>query len=213
MSASRDHLRYDQMTMNRFARSTSVVLFAALGRPTGAAAPSAAPVVNNGISALARDTGESCPDIHFVAYSTLETGGQRFEESINWDAVNKAYVIRGPMFANLLNDPGVERIPSDEAIAQTVFQIAVRKGLSNPVDRVCEYNFQESAQCDVHGNIVYTQIYTGCDQQTLQHVTKIQPDSAGTLQLIDLSFANVSGEFSIPLYLAAGSDLRLRIRN
>jgi hypothetical protein len=156
---------------------------------------------------------QSCPAIHFTAYSTLAARGARVEESLHWDPAQQAYLIRGPILASMLNDPGVAEFPSDAETLDTLFRIAVRKELSKPVDRFCEYGFQESAECTGSGEILYTQIYTGCDLQMLKHVTRLKPDNAGALQLLDLSFSDVRGDFSPPRYLSAGSDLRLRIRN
>jgi hypothetical protein len=184
----------------------------ALAAPIWAATPGQQPGAGGELTAADANAAQYCPDLHFVAYSTLETGGQRYEESISWDSVEKAYVIKGPVLAYLLDDPGVDSIPSG-LIPQTAFRIAIRVQLSRPVDRFCQENFREAAQCDVHGQITYTQIYTDCEQQTLKHITTIVPDSAGSLPLLDLSYADVQGNFSAPLVLAAGSDLRLRIRN
>ena len=155
-------------------------------------------------------TAQYCPDIHFLAYSTLEQGGTRYEESVSWDSVRRAYIIKGPTLAYLLNDPGVADISADST--RTTYEIAIRPQLSRPSDRFCEQDFQEAADCDVHGQITYTQLYRGCDQQLLQHLIKLTPDSAGSLQLLDLRFSDVRGNFGDPLILAAGSDLRLRIR-
>lgn len=169
-------------------------------------------VLDNQPSKADSTAAQYCRNIHFVAYSTLEPSGQRVEESVTWDAAQKAYIIKGPVLAYMLNDPGVDQIPSSSTIAQTTFRISIRQDPSDPVERFCEENFQESAQCSVHGDIVYTQTYTGCDLQTMQHVTKLTPDNAGSLQLLDVSFSDVQGNFGNPLYLSAGSDLRLRIR-
>jgi hypothetical protein len=88
----------------------------------------------------------------------------------------------------------------------------VRTEPSEPIDRFCEYHFQEMAGCDAHGDITYTQTYTGCDLQTEQHVLQLTPDSAGSLQLLEVRFEDVQGVLSDPLYLSEGTDLRLRVR-
>ena len=151
---------------------------------------------------------ELCKSVHFAAYSTLSSG-QRVAESVDWDDQSKTYLIRGPLLAMMLDDPGVSKFPSDDDAPRTVFRIAVRAQLSRPIDRFCQYNFQEMANCDAHGDIIYTQIYTDCDLQTLRHVVMITPDQAGTLPLLALRFQDVRGMYSDPvLYLAADSDLR-----
>lgn len=154
-----------------------------------------------------------CHDVHFVAFSTAPPATRHVEESMIWDAQRRAYVIHGPILAQMLGDPGVARIPANAAqAAQAVYQIAVRSEPSRPIDRFCEYNFQERADCDAHGGIIYTQTYTGCDLQTLTHTIQLTPDFAGSLPLLDLRFEDVQGVLSNPLYLAADSDLRLRER-
>ncbi|HTW73322.1 MAG TPA: hypothetical protein VMD56_00180 [Steroidobacteraceae bacterium] len=151
-------------------------------------------------------------DVNFMAYSTLEPGGQRVQESVTWDDRSNSYVVRGPILGAMLNDPGVSTIPSDAAAPQTLFRIAIRADYSNPIERFCEYNFQEMADCDAHGDITYTQIFTDCDLQTLRHVVMITPDQAGSVQLIDIRFQDVTGAFGNPLDLSEGTDLRLRMR-
>jgi hypothetical protein len=154
-----------------------------------------------------------CHDVHFVAYSTLPPGSARAEESVSWDARRRVYLVRGPILAQMFGDPGVRTIPTDSAQAlQTVFQIAVRTEPSAPIDRFCEYHFQEAADCDAHGDITYTQTYTGCDLQTQRHVLQLTPDSAGSLALLDVRFQDVQGVLSDPLYLSEDTDLRLRVR-
>lgn len=154
-----------------------------------------------------------CHDVHFVAYSTLPPGSSRAEESLIWDAAHRVYVVRGPILSQMFGDPGARTIPTDAAQAlQSVFQIAVRTQPSPPIDRFCEYHFQEMAECDAHGNITYTQTYTGCDLQTERHVLQLTPDKAGSVQLLVVRFADVRGELSDPLDLSEGTDLRLRVR-
>jgi hypothetical protein len=151
---------------------------------------------------------ELCKNVHFAAYSTLSSG-RKVQESVEWDDRSKTYLIRGPLLAMMLDDPGVFEFPSDADAPRTLFRIAVRAQLSRPIDRLCQYNFQEMANCDAHGDIIYTQIYTDCDLQTLRHVVMITPDQAGTLPLLALRFQDVRGMYSDPvLYLAADSDLR-----
>lgn len=151
-----------------------------------------------------------CPDIQFSAYSTVEPGGQRLAESIHWDGQQQSYVIRGPALARMLNYPGAAEIPRVTSDAQATFTIAIGKSMASPADRFCEANFQESAECTTHREVLYTQLYTDCDLQTYRHVVRIGADQAGKLPLLVLSFADVRGQFGPPLYLAAGSDLRLR---
>jgi hypothetical protein len=151
-------------------------------------------------------------DVHFTAYSTLEPGGQRVPESVTWDDHSNSYLVRGPILGTMLNDPGVSTIPSDAATPQTLFRMAIRTDYSKPIDRFCEYNFQEMADCDAHGDIIYTQIFTDCDLQTLRHVVMITPDQALSVQLLDIRFQDVTGVFSNPLDLSENTDLRLRIR-
>ncbi len=112
----------------------------------------------------------------------------------------------------MLGNPGVSAIPTATQTLQTVFQIAVRTEASQPIDRFCEYHFQEYADCDAHGDITYTQTYTGCDLQTRSHVVELTPDSAGSLSLLDIRFQDVQGVLSDPLYISEGTDLRLRVR-
>ena len=182
---------------------TAAVL--ALISPVWAAAP-AAPTAPSRADA---DAARFCRDADFVAYSTLEPSGRRVEESFIWDGAQKAYIVKGPRLAYLLDDPGVAGIPSDDLVPQTTFRIAIHANLSSPMDRFCQTGFQEAASCDPHGTIIYTQIYSGCDLQRLAHVIRITPDHAGSLPLLDLSFGDVNGDFSAPLYLSAGTDLRL----
>jgi hypothetical protein len=177
----------------------------ALVSPVWATAP-AAPMAR---SRADTEAARFCRAADFVGYSTIEPSGRRVEESFTWDDAQKAYIVRGPRLAYLLDNPGVAKIPEDELVPQTTFRIAIRADLSSPVDRFCQTGFQEAANCDPHGTIVYTQIYTGCDLQRLSHVIRITPDHAGSLPLLDLSFGDVNGEFSTPLYLSAGTDLRL----
>jgi len=169
----------------------------------------AAPTASAASAAADAAAARFCPDVDFVAYSTLEPSGQKIEESLVWQAAQKAYLVRGPRLSYLLDDPGVERIPGDDAVAQTSFRITIRGGLSSPVDRFCQRAFQEQAECDPSGTIIYTQIYTGCDLQRIRHITRITPDHAASLQLLELSFSDVQGNFSAPLFLSADSDLRL----
>lgn len=187
-------------------------------RPAAAARPTAAPVASPAASpdsaptaADARDA-QPCKNAQFVAYSTLEPSGQKVEESVRWDDSSKSYLVRGPILGAMLNDPGVSRIPDDASAPQTLFRIAIRTDYSKPIDRFCEYNFQEMANCDSHGDITYTQIFTDCDLQTLRHVVMITPDQALSVQLIDIRFEDVTGAFSNPLDLSEGTDLRLRVR-
>ncbi len=180
--------------------------------PAAAAALVADPSPDSPPAAADTVAAALCRNVHFIAYSTLEPSGQKVEESVIWDARSKSYLVRGPMLAMMLDDPGVSKIPSDADAPRTLFKIAVRAQLSPPIDRFCEYNFQEMANCDAHGNITYTQIYTDCDLQTLQHVVMLTPDQAVTLPLLDVRFQDVRGTFSNPLYLSAGSDLRERAR-
>jgi hypothetical protein len=195
----------------RLILSLAVAIVTAVCRASAAAA--AQPPLEPARTAADLPLALSCPAIHFSAYSTLAARGARVEESLDWDPAQQAYLIRGPILSAMLNDPGVAEFPSDADTLQTLFRIAVRKELSKPVDRFCEYGFQESAECTDRGEVLYTQIYTGCDLQTLKHVTRLKPDNAGALQLLDLSFSDLGGDFSPPRYLSAGSDLRLRIRN
>jgi len=177
------------------ARAATVTVKAADPDPRDAAADAAA--------------ARFCPDVDFVAYSKLEPSGQKIEESVVWQPLQKTYLIRGPRLTDMLDDPGVERIPGADTAAQASFRIAIRGSLSRPVDRFCQSAFQEQAECDPSGTIIYTQIYTGCDLQRIRHITRITPDHAGSLQLLKLSFSDVQGNFSAPLYLSAGSDLWL----
>lgn len=156
------------------------------------------------------DAAVFCPEIQFNAYSTVEPGGQRLAESIHWNGQLRLYVIRGPALARMLNYPGVVEVPGVAPDAQAPFTIAVRKSMSSPIDRFCEANFQESAECTTHREVLYTQLYTDCDLQTYRHVVRIGIDQAGKLPLLVLSFADVRGQFGPPLYLASGSDLRLK---
>jgi hypothetical protein len=159
------------------------------------------------------DSTELCRAVHFAAYSTLPSG-QKVKESLIWDDRSKTYLVRGPLLAMMLDDPGVSNIPSDADAARTVFRISVRAQPSRPIDRFCQYNFQEMATCDAHGDIIYTQLYTDCDLQTLRHVVMITPDQAGKLPLLALRFQDVRGMYSDPvLYLAADSDLRTNGRS
>jgi hypothetical protein len=154
-----------------------------------------------------------CRDVHFVAYSTAPPAAGHIEESMIWNPARRAYVIHGPILAQMLGNPGVSQIPGSPAeAAQMQYQLAVRSEPSRPIDRFCEYNFQERADCDAQGNITYTQSYTGCDLQTLTHTVRLTPDSAGTLPLLDIRFEDVQGVLTNPFYLSANSDLRLRIR-
>lgn len=154
-----------------------------------------------------------CHAVHFVAYSSLPPGTDRAQESLIWDATRRVYLVRGPILAQMLGDPGVASIPASSAqTLQMQFQIAIRTEPSAPIDRFCEYHFQERAQCDAHGDIIYTQTYTGCDLQTRRHVVQLTPDSAGSLALLEVRFEDVQGVLSDPLYLSEGSDLRLRVR-
>jgi hypothetical protein len=168
-----------------------------------------APALHGASSADEGAAAQFCPDIHFYAYSTADPGGQKLAESLAWDGQQQAYVIRGPQLARMLDYPGVGQIPSGMPSAQALFKLAIRPRPSSPVDRFCEERFQESAECTAHGEILYTQLYTDCDLQTYRHVVRISNERAGTLLLLVLSFADVRGQFSQPLYLAAGSDLRL----
>jgi hypothetical protein len=154
------------------------------------------------------NAAEFCPDIHFKAYSTVEPGGQRVVESMDWDARGQAYVIRGPSLARLLDYPGVAEVPSGIPDAQAVFRLSISNTTPTPRNRYCQVNFYESAECTPHREILYTQAYTNCDQQTFRHVVRISAADAGQLLLLALSFADVRGQFDPPLYLAAGSDLR-----
>jgi hypothetical protein len=185
-------------------------------RSAGSHAPlapiSQAPSPDRPPSAADAQAARWCRNVHFVGYSTLEPGGQRVEESITWDDRSKSYLVRGPILSQMFNDPGVSRIPDDASVTQTLFRIAIRADYSNPIERFCEYNFQEMANCDVDGSITYTQLFTDCDLQTLQHVVRITPDQAGSVQLIDIRFQDVRGVFSNPLDLSEGTDLRLRVR-
>ncbi len=154
-----------------------------------------------------------CHDVHFVAYSTAPPATGHIVESMTWDPARSAYVIHGPILAQMLGNPGVSQIPGSAAeAAQGVYQIAVRSDPSPPIDRFCQYNFQERADCDAHGDITYTQSYTGCDLQTLTHTVRLTPDFAGALPLLDIRFEDVQGVLTNPFYLSANSDLRLRIR-
>jgi hypothetical protein len=154
-----------------------------------------------------------CHDVHFIAYSSLPPGNGHTEESITWDATRRVYQVRGPILAQMLGDPGVTTMPTDTAQSRQMnFQIAIRTQPSAPIDRFCEYHFQEVADCDAHGDITYTQTYTDCDLQTLSHVIQLTPDQAGSLPLLDIRIQDVQGVLSNPLYLSAGSDLRLRVR-
>jgi hypothetical protein len=113
----------------------------------------------------------------------------------------------------MFGDPGVRTIATDATQSlQTTFQIAVRAEPSAPIDRFCEYHFQEMASCDAHGDITYTQTYTGCDLQTRQHVLQLTPDNAGSLVLLNVRFADVQGTLSDPMFLSEDTDLRLRVR-
>lgn len=181
-----------------------LTLFAAL-----ASALWLAPVLHGASSADDGAAVQFCPDIHFDAYSTSDPGGQKLAESVDWDRQQQAYVVRGPQLARMLDYPGVEQIPSGVPSGPALFKIAIRQRPSGRIDRFCEQRFQESAECTAHGEIVYTQVYTDCDLQTYQHVVRMRSDRAGSLPLLVLSFADVRGQFSQPLYLAAGSDLRL----
>jgi len=175
---------------------------------TAAAATIAGPSPDSLPTAADTDATELCRSVHFTAYSTL-FGGRKVQESVIWDNRRKAYLVRGPLLAMMLDDPGVSTIPNDVDAPRTLFRIAVRARLSRPIDRFCQYNFQEMAYCDGHGDIIYTQIYTDCELQTLRHVVMITPDQAGPLQLLALRFQDVRGMYSDPVvYLAANSDLR-----
>ena len=184
----------------------ALILSAALASP-----PPATPDLPASSADIA--AAQLCHNVHFVAYSTLPPGSARAQESVIWDAARRVYVVRGPILAQMFGDPGVRSVPTDAAQAsQSVFQIAVRTEPSPPIDRFCEYHFQEMAECDAHGTVTYTQSYTGCDLQTERHVLQLTPDSAGSVQLLVLRFADVRGEFSDPLDLSEGTDLRLRVR-
>lgn len=177
-------------------------------RAPWAAAPAPAHP-NTGEAAAAR----FCRPIQFIAYSTVEPSGERVEESIRWDANDHVYVVRGPVLARLLDYPGSPRVP-DAAHADTgPYKIVPRVQPSPPIDRFCQDGFQEAAQCDAHGDVDYTQIYTDCELQRLAHVVRLTPDSAGNLPLLAVRIQDVQGRFGDPLYLSAGTDLRLRVRN
>jgi hypothetical protein len=153
---------------------------------------------------------ELCRNVHFVAYSTLIPGGEKFKESFSWDDRAKTYLVRGPLLGMILNYPGVSMIPSEVSVPPGLFRIAVRAKLSRPINRFCEDGFQERADCDAHGDIIYTQIYTDCDLQTLRHVVMLTPDQAGTVPLLAVRVQDVRGVYSNPYYLWGGSDLRER---
>ncbi|HWG77579.1 MAG TPA: hypothetical protein VN660_12425 [Steroidobacteraceae bacterium] len=185
----------------------ALILTAALATAGSAGSPD--------LAASSADTAAAnlCHESHFVAYSSLPPGNRRAEESFTWDGAHSVYVVRGPILAQMFGDPGVRSIPADSTQAQqTVFQIAVRTTPSPPIDRFCEYHFQEMASCDAHGDITYTQTYTGCDLQTERHVLQLTPDTAGSVQLLEVRFADVRGVLSDPLYLSDGTDLRLRVQ-
>lgn len=184
----------------------------AAATPGKAAATIASPSPDTPPTAADVQAAQSCRDVHFVAYSTVEPGGQRVEESVTWDDRSKSYLVRGPILGAMLNDPGLSSIPTDAVALHALFRIAIRADYSKPLDRFCEYNFQEKADCDAHGNITYTQIFTDCDLQTLQHVVMITPDHAGSVALLDIRFQDVRGVFSDPLDISEGTDLRLRMR-
>lgn len=185
----------------------ALILTAALAAP----APADSPDLPASPADIAAAT--LCHDVHFVAFSSMPPGSRRAEESVTWDATHRVYIVRGPILSQMFGDPGVRTIPTDPTQAQqTVFQIAVRATPSPPIDRFCEYHFQEMASCDAHGDITYTQTYTGCDLQTENHVLRLTPDNAGTLQLLDVRFEDVRGVLSDPFYLSEGTDLRLRVR-
>ena len=185
----------------------ALILSAALASAPSTSTPDVA------VSSADTVATELCHNAHFVAYSTLPPGNRRAEESVTWDGARKVYVVRGPILAQMFGDPGVREIPTDpNQAAQTVFQIAVRATPSPPIDRFCEYHFQEMATCDAHGDIIYTQTYTDCDLQTENHVVQLTPDNAGSLQLLDIRFEDVRGALSNPLYLSEGTDLRLRVQ-
>ncbi len=192
------------VALERFACAAAL---AALSTQAWAAAPQ--PHQDGSVAIADAAASRFCQNIDFEAYSTLEPSGQKAEESFVWDEAHKTYLIRGPRLAYLLDDPGVASIPDDTLIGQMSFRIPIRSELSSPVDRMCQQDFQEQAECDPSGVIIYTQIYTDCDLQRLRHITRITSTSAGPLPLLALSFADVQGTFSIPLYLAADSDLRL----
>ncbi len=183
--------------------------FAAVATTAAAVAAAAAdPSPDAPPTAVDANATELCRAVHFVAYSTL-LGGRKVEESVNWDNRSETYVVRGPLLAMMLDDPGVSKIPSDADAPRTLFRIAVRAQPSKPINRFCQYNFQEMANCDGHGDIIYTQLYTNCELQTLRHVVMITADQAGTLPLLALRFQDVRGVYSDrPLYLAGDSDLR-----
>src|SRR6185437_10679227 len=184
-----------------------LILSAALAAPSPAGSPDRPP------SPADIAAAQLCHAVHFLAYSTLPPGMQRVEESVRWDAARAAYVIRGPILAQMFGDPGVHSMPAGATQAlQMVFQIAVRTEPSPPIDRFCEYHFQEMASCDAHGDIIYTQTYTGCDLQTERHVLQLTPDTTGSVQLLEVRFADVRGVLSDPLYLSDGTDLRLRVQ-
>lgn len=184
----------------------ALILSAAL-----ASAPSASPDLPATSTDIA--AAQLCHAVHFVAYSSMPPSTHRAEESVTWDAAHRVYVVRGPILAQMFGDPGVRTIPTDATqVLQTVFQLAVRSQPSAPIDRFCEYHFQEMAACDAHGDITYTQTYTGCDLQTEQHVLQLTPDNFGSVQLLDVRFEDVQGVLSDPLYLSEATDLRLRVR-
>lgn len=211
--------RIERLRTRLRARSLTIAALGILCGTYGIAWPAAAaaaaatsPTPDSPPTSADAQAAELCRDAHFVAYSTLEPGGQHVVESFTWDARSKSYLIRGPILGAMFNDPGVSAIPSDAAALQTLFRVSVRAHFSKPIDRFCEYNFQEKADCDSHGDIIYTQTFTDCDLQTLQHVVMITPDQAGSVALIDIRFGDVRGEFGNPIDLSEGTDLRLRVR-
>jgi hypothetical protein len=153
---------------------------------------------------------ELCRNVHFVAYSALNPDGAKFEESVSWDDRSESYLVRGPSLGMIFDYPGVSNIPSDDSVPGKLFRIAVRAQLSRPINRFCQDAFQESAHCDAHGDIIYTQLYTDCDLQRLQHVVMLTPDQAGAVPLLAVRVQDVRGVYSNPYYLWGGSDLRLR---
>lgn len=154
---------------------------------------------------------ELCRGVRFAAYSTLSPDGPHFEESVSWDDRSKSYLIRGPILGMILDYPGLSMIPMGDSAPQYLFRIAIRAELSPPINRFCEYGFQERGDCDAHGDIIYTQIYTDCELQTLRHVVMLTPDQAGTVPLLAVRRQDVRGVYSNhPVYLWGGSDLRLR---
>jgi hypothetical protein len=140
-----------------------------------------------------------CPALDFTGYSS-GAGNARVEEKLRWDAVRRAYLIRGPELAQrfLYPDPKgtLAKLKSDPA---HVYELPVDRTVTLLDQDICRPRIEISGRCEMAAvpgaasqpAFVFTAEYQDdCDQKPVEVAVRIEQLKVGARTGIQLSFFN-----------------------